>query len=224
MSEWKRTTKHWNRSIVETMGMILGVSAAFIIMIGMSTTYEPGDSILVSTMRTLPYYIFMIGSFLLFITVAGIFQTYVPLLISFNSRRTMTMMGVFYFILALILALTLCAALIWGLLPDTKGNNDLIFLPMLAGGLLFGGGFALLIGAIITKWGKIGMVIFVCCMVLVGGIFGGSLAAGGNIDWLIKGYVQFDFSIWFVLVTGILTFLIGAVVSVLVVKKMEVCI
>lgn len=222
MSEWKRALRYWNRNILENVGIVLVVSLVMMIFFGVGKAGGEKSDLIAQAMRIFPYYVFMVGGFLLSILVAGLFQSYFPMMISFNCKRSTAIAGIIYFILAIILITTCVALLVWGLTPGIDGSQEMRVIPMMVGGLLFISGLILALGAVMNRWGNVGLVLFIILMALIGALFGGGLVIGMIKEFQSELMVEISFQSKSILAGGSITFLIGAIASYFIIRKVEV--
>ena len=224
---FSRTLSFWGRSCMEGLGISLAGGAILLIFMAfVQGFFESIDNI--SFLLSLsPYYLLVSGGFCVLAMTIGYFQVYFPVLLSMNAIRKHITLGIFLFETGMIAALILLCALIWTVVPGDISQSGMKALPLLCGLLLTGAAFGTILGAVIARWGKIGVLIFIGFMFVIGGI-GGALVAilcFTNIEFLrhfsqITGNIELRF-IWIILAVGIVLYAASGLISYLITKKAE---
>lgn len=217
MSRLKSHIRFWGRNMLENLGLVLLVSLVVLIFAGVETVPEAGEGFM-GTVRSYPYYMMIIGGFLLMIAVAGYFQYYLPLLVSFNCQRKTVILGIMGSMASTIALMLLISILIWA--AGGKEIFDFGILPLLTGGLFLENGIGLLFGGIYVKWRKSGMMIFTILAIVCSAGVGAGLAVSRN-EALMSFLSSFAHS-WLAMGAGILIFLACGFLCIAATKKMEV--
>lgn len=224
---FSRTLSFWGRSCMEGLGLSLAGGAILLVFMAFGQGFfESGDNI-AFLLSLSPYYLLVSGGFCVLAMTIGYFQVYFPVLLSMNAIRKHIALGIFLFETGMIAALILLCALVWTVVPGDVSQSGMKILPLLCGLLLTGAAFGTILGAVIARWGKIGVLIFIGFMFVLGGI-GGAFAAllcFTNVEFLLHfsqtaGNMEFRF-IWIILAVGIILYAASGPISYLIAKKAE---
>lgn len=175
-----------------------------------------------------PYYMMIVGGFVLMIMTTSYFQGYFSLLVSMNARRSEVVEGVMGVTAMTILSIMGVSAVLWSLVKNDISAGGMTLLPLFAGVLFGMSGLFGAMGAVITRWGKIGTVIFVLICMAAGGALGASLAMlRDKEDIFAMHRVMITdlpgwFNFWIVLAVGLVIYLLAGVFILGVMRKQEV--
>ena len=225
--QFTRTLSFWGKSCMEGLGVSLAVGAVLLVLVAFGQGFYESTYNIPFLLSLSPYYVLFSGGFCVLTMTIGYFQVYFPVLLSMNATRKHITLGIFLFETGIIAALILLCALIWIVVPGDISQSGMKALPLLCGILLTGAAFGTILGAVITRWGKIGVLIFIVFMFVTGGI-GGALAAllcFTNTEFLqrfsqITGNLALHF-IWITLAVGIVLYAASGLISYLITKKAE---
>jgi len=168
-----------------------------------------------------PFYLMMVGVFYLMIGEVSYFRSYLPMLISMNATRRRAVLGIIFHQGILLLLLLVLSAFIW-MVPGGTGAETAELLPVIAGGMLLTGALGIVIGAVSVRWGKIGSLITVIFCMVTGGLCGAGVAFFGKekAGELVKALL--DSSIWWLLVLGMVSYILAGIFALVITRKIEV--
>lgn len=224
---FSRNIKFWGRSCMEGLGISLAGGIILLILMAFGQGFFESVNNISFLFSLSPYYILVSGGFCILAMTVGYFQIYFPVLLSMNSTRKHITRGIILCETGMIAGLLCLSALIWTVVPGDISQSGMKILPLLCGMLLTGAAFGTILGAIIARWGKIGVLIFIGFMFVIGGI-GGALVAilcFTNMEFLqrfsqITGNMELRF-IWIILAVGIILYAVSGLISYLITKKAE---
>lgn len=209
--------RFWGREILGYLGITL-VSAAVLWMI-----YAGAGSNRLSDVAVMPYYLFIVGAFVIIMEICSYFQLYFSLLLSMSVSRKSVMGGFMIGTAVMILGLTAVAGVLWYLFPGDISEGGKILLPFIAGGLLAVAAVTIFINTIGIKWGKRGIVsFFILLICIIGGGIVGALYGGVKLSMIMVAVSDLVGLRAVVLGTGILLFVISGAVAAAVMRKYEV--
>lgn len=168
--------RFWLKSGLEILGMTVGISAFYCAL--MWIQMEDGGWL--DVLSILPVYLIVLGALLFAVTAIGQYRMTVSLVLSFGSTRREVLMGLqIYRLLP-----TVCIALLAALLTMLPGVAP-VFSPyttflLSLGAFLLGGAAGALLGMVTYRFGKVGTVITIISMALLG--FGLGLLAVFSVD------------------------------------------
>lgn len=218
-----RNLKFWGMNCLECIGMTaLGALVLiFIYGIGSSDIGTRGfGGMLVDEFSMYPYYLFTIGGIIVMVVTVSYYQVYFSLLVSMNCTRREVAGGVVFATAATVLGITAAAAVIWLCLPGDISSDGIRLLPLLAGVLFAAGAFSMVMGVVVMRWGKIGMIVFGVIGAGVGGVAGAlAVLSSERFFDLIRG-LQFNFNA--VLAGGLVSYAAASIFIVAATRKLEV--
>ena len=224
MSEWKRNAKFWSRNMLENLILIVVISFVIMVFLGLQTSPETvggwGNMVAV-TLRQYPYYLTLTGGFLMLIASMGYFQTYIPLLVSFNNSRRATIAGLICSMSGVTVIVGILSFLIFHFTPEVGNTSGQYWMPLMVGSMFLQEGLSLIFGVVVTRWGKIGTMVFTVLIVIAAALFGMGVATGG-VDIPLEIINKIGMNPWLGLVAGLVVFAAGGVVSLVATRKLEV--
>ena len=190
---------------------------------GNNTVYGAGTAGML--IAVLPFFILVAGIFSTFLIGVTYFQVYFSVLVSMNATRKKTVISILVNIAAMLLGINAVMALIWKLVPNEISETGLRLMPLFIGIMFLAAALCVLLGSVIVRWGKIGMVIFAFVSVVLGVCIGASFAIADSdiISKIIEKLMGIGgFNFWIVAAAGIAVYLISGAVSLVMTRKMEV--
>lgn len=183
-----KNLKFWGKVCLPEMGITLGISFLMMLFAGWRgwSWMGSGQAARAEMLLSLfPWYFIIVGALMVFMSIIGCFMVYIPALLSVNCTRRSAFLGMMVTHLAMIGIVTAVSAVIWNVTEsDIAVSGRALLLPAF-GGLMAVAAAAGIMGCVIVRWGKIGI------MMIVAGLFGGGLGAG---FWA----AGFDgFAVWF---------------------------
>lgn len=214
----KANIRFWGREVLGYMGITL-VTAAVLWMI-----YAGAGSNRLSDVAVMPYYIFIVGAFVIIMEICSDFQLYFSLLLSMSVTRKAVIGGFMAGTTVMILVLTTVMGILWNLLPGDISEGGRSLLPVMAGGLFLVAAVTIFINTIGLKWGKRGIVsFFILVLCMIGGGIVGALSCGREKLSVIMTTVFDLVGLRIVaLETGILLLIVSGAVAAAIMKKYEV--
>ena len=91
----------------------------------------------------------------------------------------------------------------------------------MVGSMFLQEGLSLIFGVVVTRWGKIGTMVFTVLIVIAAALFGMGVATGG-VDIPLEIINKIGMNPWLGLVAGLVVFAAGGVVSLVATRKLEV--
>ena len=167
--------KYWGRMWLEYMGAVMGIALALMLFFAGGRVIYPGDGIN-GIWKTIcvfyPAYLVLSAFFIFSIGTISSFQTYLPVLVSLNATRRESVWGILGYNAGGVMAITAVIALFW-MMPSSEVGNVTELLLLISGILLMFSGASVLMGAVVGRLGKKGVIIFIIFCAVFGGIFGG---------------------------------------------------
>ncbi len=214
-----RSLRFWGENWLETMGISLGAALVLMLFWGFGKSYENMQEMA----AMYGYYLIAAGGFIVFLVGVTYYQTYFSLLVSMNATRKQVARDILINVAAMILGVTVLAALVWTVVPGELSEKGLELLPLLGGVLFIAAAFCVALGTIIAKWGKVGMIIFAVVCVLIGGCAGSSVAfLGGEILETLEKIKISESIFRIVAAAGVLLYAAAGIFSVTATRKTEV--
>lgn len=173
MSRRSRSLYFWGKNAAENLALILagGLILALFSGMGLSPDEKGGwEGVIRAVLTQYPFYILLIGGFLLAIAVSGYVKSYIPVLVALNCPRKKAVLGSLLSMLSTILAMAVVCALIWSVVPQS--SRWILELPLLTGGVLAECGIAVFAGGISFRKAGIGTKMFVVLSAVFAGILG----------------------------------------------------
>lgn len=215
----KRSVKYWGRMWLEYMGISMGLALALMVFMTGGQGSSRGDG-LQAICGIYPAYLALSGVFVLTLGTMSGFQTYLPVLISLNATRRGSVWGVLGYNAGCVLAITAIIALFW-LTPSSGVENAAGLLLLLLGILLMSGGIGVLMGAVVSRFGKKGMIISVIFCTVLGGIFGGMVAITAKEPGSFFMDFLMNFQPLWAFIFGIGVYALAGAGAMMLVRKME---
>ncbi|MEY8427205.1 hypothetical protein AALA00_05665 [Lachnospiraceae bacterium 46-15] len=219
----KGSVKYWGRMWLEYTGVSMGIALALMVFLAGGRVIYPGDGIN-GTLQTIcvlyPTYLVLSGIFILTIGTVSAFQTYLPILLSLNATRRGSVWGILGYNAGCVLAITAVIALFW-LMPLSEVENVSELLLLILGILLMFGGVGVLMGAVVGRFGKKGMIISAIFCTVLGGGFGGMVAVTAKKPGSIFMELLMNFQPLWVLILGAGVYVLAGTAAMMLIRKME---
>lgn len=223
MSRAGKYVKFWGKNTLDNLGISLGAGLIMLLFVGVGYT-KFSDTTVAETAGTLlslyPYYMAMAGLFAVSMISISYYQTYFPILVSLNGTRKSVLLGVQASLLGTIAGLLFLSALIWKLVPGDISRDGFRLLPLLAGALLMGTGVTEALGAVIARWGRIGMFLLAGVFLILGAGCGILCAVFGDFSKGLQAINMLNAK--FVLAAGGAGYLLSVGFVMAVTRKLEV--
>ena len=216
--------KYWGRMWLEYMGAVMGIALALMLFFAGGRVIYPGDGIN-GIWKTIcvfyPAYLVLSAFFIFSIGKISSFQTYLPVLVSLNATRRESVWGILGYNAGGVMAITAVIALFW-MMPSSEVGNVTELLLLISGILLMFSGASVLMGAVVGRLGKKGVIIFIIFCAVFGGIFGGmaAITAQKPGDFLLDFLMNFQ-PLW-AFILGIGVYVLAGAAAMMLVRKMEV--
>lgn len=222
-SGWK-AFRYWGNNWLEFMMYSLAAALVMFLLESTGMVNEGGNKFLQEVLDHFPYFLIAGGAIILFMIGSSYFQVYFSVLVSMNCTRRSTVLRILCSMVSLILGILALCGVIWFISGSEEASQGLIWLPVAAGILLSVAASSVFLGTIMTRWGKIGAIIFVC-FCLVGGFMLGVWMATGEFELFDGSFLQTMpgnlFGAVFVAL-GFLMFVAAGIFSAVVLRKMEI--
>lgn len=159
-----RHVKYWGRNAFVWTGVSLVCTLGFWILNELGNAkYVQG----VGSAATFQIYLAVVGAFVSVIAVISTFQTEIPRLVSMNVTRKAAVWGLVAGHAATVLLHIHLGILIWCIFGVWEMEIIIFISSLLASVLLGFGGFGMLLGTVVLRWGKIGIVIMVIAILMM---------------------------------------------------------
>lgn len=216
---WKRSVKYWGRNCLECLGGSMGLSLVLMLFFagGSVHFFGPWQSICI----LYPFYLILTGGLYLMIGGVTYFRSYLPMLIAVNATRRRAVLGILFHQAILILILLALSSFIW-MVPGGNEAGTAELLLAIAGGMLLTAALGVLLGAVSTRWGKIGSLITIICCMLTGALCGAGVAFFGKEkagEMLIS---LLDSSNCWLLILGAASYVLAGIFALVITRKIEV--
>lgn len=162
----------WCESWLETIALILAVAICIYLFLSFGKSAGSAQDKLKEFLMIFPYYIMMTGMFGVFLVGIGYFQTYFQLLLSMNSTRKRILGNILVHLALMQLSILGIMGLIWKLVGGDAADAGISLLPFLTGSMFLAAACSVLLGTVMIRWGKIGMILFMLICTLIGGCAG----------------------------------------------------
>lgn len=162
----------WCESWLETIALILVVAICIYLFLSFGRSAGSAQDKLQEFLMIFPYYIMMTGMFGVFLVGIGYFQTYFQILLSMNSTRKRILGNILFHLALMQLSILGIMGLIWKLAGGDAADAGISLLPLLTGSMFLAGACSVLLGTVMIRWGKIGMILFTLICTLIGGCAG----------------------------------------------------
>lgn len=213
----------------EMWGACVGMSllAGIVVSMVSGVLFMEGGAYL---FQTIGIYCMVVGAMILLITPFSMYQSYVPMILSMNGRRREVFRN--FQLLKLVNALSVAAL----------GGILLILQSLLKGGMSFGDGLAFFVlglgfllvmssvgnlsGVVFSRFGKLGLALFMLCSAAAGGVIGFVSAMTQKkgikeIVWRI-GDGNMEMGIIGVIIAAVILTVVDGVISWVIIRNMEV--
>lgn len=209
----ERNIRFWGRATLEAIGIILIVAAGLFVLY----SFGNGEKDLLTK---LPFYLYLGGGFSVMMMAIGYFQVYFSMLVSMNCKRTAVAAGILVSTFFLIVFVNGGAWLIWKVIGTVTAKSAIKIIPVLTGISFMTGAFSIMLGVIITRWGKIGTILLTAVCMIVGGLVGaGVIAIDGAFELML---ILAEKGLWIVAVIGLVLYILAGIFAMLSVRKVEI--
>lgn len=219
-----RSLKFWGRLCAESLGIAIGISLVWLLFMGASSSEYPGDigRALAELLPLYSYYLLMTGALVLIIMGITYFQVYFPVVLSMNATRKSIAVGILGCMLGIVAGVLLIAAGIWRLIPGEISASGWKLMPLFTGALLIMAAGGLFLGAVVGRWGKVGLIMAAVLFGLIGGGAGMSVALFDKnvILKLVQKFMNMEFHLF--AAAGIILFAAVSIFVLRATRKMEV--
>ncbi len=213
----------WGKNTLETVGLSVGVALILVLLRGAGTGGQMRKNI-INMAEIFPFFLMTAGFFVMMMAIVGYFQVYFSLLVSMNVTRRTVIAGIMSGTGVTALAILFLMFLVWRMIPGDISETGLELLPMFAGIFFAASAVCIILGVVVTRWGKIGVIIMVVFYLFLGGCIGGSTAVMLNNDTDLLGILH-----WFaenlftaVAVVGVVLFAASGIFAAAALRKAEV--
>lgn len=160
----KSHLKYWGRNAFVWTGISLVCVLGFWIMNELSSAkYIQG----IGLASTFLVYLTVVGAFVSMIAVISTFQTEIPRLVSMNVTRKAAVWGLTAGHAATALLHMLLGILIWCIFGIGEAEMVVFIASLITSVMLGFGGFGMLLGASVPRWGKIGTIIMAAAIMVI---------------------------------------------------------
>ena len=225
-----KSIKFWGRILLEYLGLVAG-SSLILMLLKAGGFWQKGET--GAFVELYPYYLYIVGMILTGVISISFFQVYVPVLLSMNVTRKSIVRGIFFTIGGNAVCMLALMAIVWSISSGdiAKGGREL--LPWMAGILFAITALFLMLGAVLIRWGKVGMLITAFIYVVLGAGVGLLFAMSSKDLFGIRLGNFLDFSGWglaslktffvlFPIAAGLLMYLGAGIFVRIVTRKTEV--
>lgn len=240
MGNRKKDLRFWGRSWLGCMGLILVISLVMLLVYGLqSEVYAKSGmgGMLLAGAYVYPFYLYIAGAVVVLVVSLSYCQLYFSILVSMNVTRGAVVGGMTVTLAAIVLGVTALAAAIWGVLgnPGTvrifglqggdmleSSGEILSVLPLAAGIFLIVAAVSVLLGTVMMKWGKLGIIAAVLICTGAGGFAGAWAALSGAVNLIQVRGIHVDSKAYLVLAAGALLYLLAGVLARAATRNLEV--
>ncbi len=218
-----KKVKYWGKLLLQYIGISLASAMGLMILFGGGNVALTGNGreILQTVCVLYPAYVILVSIFLMVVGTISQFQSYVPVLLSLNATRRGVTAGIFLSTGGLVLAIAAVAGLFW-LSPASEMENVAEGMAVTAGALLMFGAFGMFMGAVAARWGRKGIIVTTIVAALMGGIFGAGVALLGHQTVAEIQHFLMDRNTAWILVSGIVLYVLAGGAAMLALRKLEV--
>ena len=217
----KRNIRFWFKTSLQMIGIALAAIAGYTVFQMLSIS----SSQMSIALGTIPLYIAWIGGIMLLAIELATFQTYLPMVLSFGSRRKEAFWGVQLLNLSYIVMTLAAFAITQYFFHDNMIASSGIMLRdimiVFCAVMLLAGGAGEILGMIVSKLGNKGIIVFVIVCTFIGMVAGFTYATVDNGGIVLKQAIS-CMSLWGILVIAIIIYVVGAMMAYRTIKNMEV--
>lgn len=216
----KSHVKYWGRNAFVWTGISLACVLGFWIMNQLSSAkYVQG----IDLADTFLVYLAVVGAFVSMIAVISTFQTEIPRLVSMNVTRKAAVWGLAAGHAATALLHILLGILIWCIFGVGEAEIVVCIAALIASVMLGFGGFGMLLGAAVLRWGKIGTIIMAAAIMVMTIGIASFIAMRGESSF--RGFsmeTMMDLNFWPLALTAAVFYLLTAAAAATFTRKIEV--
>ena len=217
---FKSHVKYWGRNAFVWTGISLACVLGFWIMNQLgSAKYVQG----IGMAATFLVYLAVVGAFVSMIAVISTFQTEIPRLVSMNVTRRAAVWGLAAGHAATALLHILLGILIWCIFGVGEAEMVVFIAALIASVMLGFGGFGMLLGAAVLRWGKIGTIIMAAAIMVMTIGIASFIAMRGESSF--RGFsmeTMMDLNFWPLALTAAVFYLLTAAAAAMFTRKIEV--
>lgn len=217
---FKSHVKYWGRNAFVWTGISLACVLGFWIMNQLgSAKYVQG----IGLAATFLVYLAVVGAFVSMIAVISTFQTEIPRLVSMNVTRRAAVWGLVAGHAATALLHILLGILIWCIFGVGEAEIVVFIATLIASVMLGFGGFGMLLGAAVLRWGKIGTIIMAAAIMVMTIGIASFIAMRGESSF--RGFsmeTMMDLNFWPLALTAAVFYLLTAAAAATFTRKIEV--
>lgn len=217
---FKSHVKYWGRNAFVWTGISLACVLGFWIMNQLgSAKYVQG----IGLAATFLVYLAVVGAFVSMIAVISTFQTEIPRLVSMNVTRRAAVWGLVAGHAATALLHILLGILIWCIFGVGEAEIVVFIAALIASVMLGFGGFGMLLGAAVLRWGKIGTIIMAAAIMVMTIGIASFIAMRGESSF--RGFsmeTMMDLNFWPLALTAAVFYLLTAAAAATFTRKIEV--
>lgn len=217
---FKSHVKYWGRNAFVWTGISLACVLGFWIMNQLgSAKYVQG----IGLAATFLVYLAVVGAFVSMIAVISTFQTEIPRLVSMNVTRRAAVWGLVAGHAATALLHILLGILIWCIFGVGEAEIVVFIAALIASVMLGFGGFGMLLGAAVLRWGKIGTIIMAAAIMVMTIGIASFIAMRGESSF--RGFsmeTMMDLNFWHLALTAAVFYLLTAAAAATFTRKIEV--
>lgn len=198
--------RFWLKTGLETFGVAAGGTALYSAMMFLQSSYTTWEDVLV----TLPVFFLLFGGMMFLAMTIGVHKLSVPLVLSFGSTRNEVLVGLQ---IARLLPMALTTALVAGL-TALAGERALLplphIIPVALGVYLTVSAVGVILGVVVTRYGRIAGVI-TAVVILLGAFAGGFLAAFSDDGHYLESLLSFRGLPWLAMSVGLFFYSIALI-------------
>lgn len=225
-----KNMKFWGRILLEYWGLIAGCSLILMLMQAGRSWHKGVTGVFI---ELYPYYLFLVGVILTGIISISFFQVYFPLLLSMNATRKSIVRGIFFTIGGNAVCMLALMAIVWFISSGDIAQGGRELLPWMAGILFAITALFLMLGAVLIRWGKVGVIITAFIYMALGAGVGilFALSSKDLFGIRLKHFLNFSgwrlasskaFCVLFPIAAGLLVYLAAGIFVRIVTRKTEV--
>lgn len=178
---WRKILKFWCGNCLEVLGISAGGALIWFLVISAGTVEYTGNigEALLEEMEVYPYYLFITGTLIMAMIGINYFQIYFSILLSMSVTRKYIVRGILGSTALSVLGILAIAGLIWKLVPGDISASGWTLMPLFAGALFTAAAFFLILGVVLCRWGKYGVIVLTIVYMLIGACAGMAFALSG---------------------------------------------
>lgn len=176
-----RNLKFWCENCLEILGIAAGGALIWFLLISAGTVEYTGNigKVLLEQLEVYPYYLLITGALVVAILGVNYFQVYFSVLLSMSVTRKKIIRGILISTAISVLGILAIAGIIWKLVPGDISASGWTLMPLFAGALFLAAAFFLILGAVLYRWGKYGVIVLTIIYMLIGACAGMAFALSG---------------------------------------------